>query len=321
MPIPSPAADPAPVQTSWLHALEPGRQITGHARVIAAERALARTGVPFHRLTLGDASGTTITARRFNTGDEAVPPVGAVVSVTGLVERYREQACLTLRRCVVDPAIPASVFVPAMPPSRRATLADLDAEIALITDAALRDWVTACYSASCRAAFAAHPAAVRHHGAAAGGLLTHTVRVARIARGLVELLPGIDRDEVLAGALLHDLGKLRELGAEPGSDLTDDGLLLGHLVLGVRLAWAAAAGIARLAPARVDRVLHIVLASHGTPAWGSPVPPATLEAVTVHLADLAEARLEQALRARETAPAGAGRTAFVPGLGSRFLVE
>jgi 3'-5' exoribonuclease len=299
-------------------ALTPGSTVTGLTRVLTAEAALARTGAPFHRLTLADPHGISLPARRFATGTEPPPVPGSVVCVRGLVETYHGTLGLKLTACTVDPTVPAAVFRPQMPASRRATLADLDALIAAIADPPLRAWVVACLGPE-RDRLAHHPAAVRHHGAVVGGLLTHLVRVGRTALALAALAPGIvDRDVLLAAALLHDLGKLTELSDDPGAEPTARGRLYGHVVLGVLQMAAGAGDVAGLDPARRDAVVHAALAAHGRLEWGAPVVPATLEALLLHEADRAEARVEAALAALERTPAGAAWTAYLPGFGTRL---
>ena len=299
--------------------LAPGTAARGLARVLDAHSAVARTGSPYHRLLLADPSGARLPARRFDARD-APPALGAIVEVEGVLEAFRGAACLKLARCAVDPAAAAEAFWPQVPAWRLPELADLDDLVASIADTPLRTWVAACLPADVRARLAAMPAAVARHGAAVGGLLAHIVRVARAALALAELAgPAVDRDVLLAAALLHDLGKLEELQPEPGAGLTERGLLVGHVVLGA-LAAADAAAAAGLDRARVDAVFHAALAAHGRLEHGAPVVPATIEALLLHQADRAEAALEAALAAVERAGPAAGWTPYLPAFGTRLRV-
>ncbi len=146
-----------------------------------------------------------------------------------------------------------------------------------------------------------------YHHAYLGGLLEHTVAVAALCAHLVDQHPSANRDLLVAAALLHDIGKVDELECDTSIEYTDEGRLLGHLVLGVqRIADAAArVGIDRRADVLV-RLEHAVLSHHGELEWGSPKRPSTLEALLLHHADNLDAKaagfaslLSRASRAEE----------------------
>jgi 3'-5' exoribonuclease len=299
--------------------LTPGMRLAGHARIVQAEIAHTRTGSSFHRMTLGDQQGGELTAIRFEVGEEPAPVAGSIVRITGVIERYLGRASGKLTTCVADPNVPGELFLPRMPASRAASLTDLDALIVELMDPSLRVWVDVCFDPATRARFALHPAAVRHHGALVGGLLSHTVRVSRIALALADLAGEmVDREVLLAGALLHDLGKLTEVLPEPGAGFTEQGSLLGHVLLGALRAAQVAATIPALEAARVDLVLHAIVAAHGTREHGAPIVPATLEALLLHLADQAEAKLEAALEAIAQMPSMETWTTYHRDFGTRL---
>jgi 3'-5' exoribonuclease len=144
------------------------------------------------------------------------------------------------------------------------------------------------------------PGSARHQFSYVGGLLEHTLRVAENALFLAKRYweryadprPGFDPDLVLAGAVLHDIGKLVELeGVFPGESESDVGGLIGHLVLGRDLLRAAVAECP-IPAEKLLRLEHILLSHHGQPEWGSPKPPMTLEALLVHYANEVDVRFE-----------------------------
>ena len=96
---------------------------------------------------------------------------------------------------------------------------------------------------------------------------------------------------MLAGALLHDIGKLEELQEQIGAEQTPQGRMIGHIILGMQYVEEQAQQLPTLDKAIVNDLLHIILAHHGTKEFGSPVCPATIEALLVHQADTAEAKL------------------------------
>jgi 3'-5' exoribonuclease len=144
--------------------------------------------------------------------------------------------------------------------------------------------------------FCTWPAAQRHHGAVRHGLLAHSLRVSDLAIRIASAYPPdqltYDRSLVVAAALLHDIGKVRTLPAIAGAVVPEAVTHFDHVTLGILIVQQAVANLdPPLEPARLDALLHIILAHHARPEWGATVEPKTTEAWLVHVADLAEARL------------------------------
>ncbi|MFZ5768622.1 MAG: 3'-5' exoribonuclease YhaM family protein [Bacillota bacterium] len=154
--------------------------------------------------------------------------------------------------------------------------------------------------------FVAAPAARENHHCYQGGLLQQTLEVVRLCEGMASVFTGLDRDLLLAAALLHDVGKVWEYDAGSVTfERTDPGKLLGHVVMGweaVRRVWPEVPGFPEVEGLHLE---HMLLSHHGLREWGSPVEPSTPEAVALHQADLASARLHQALEAVSGLAAGA----------------
>ena len=140
--------------------------------------------------------------------------------------------------------------------------------------------------------FIVNPAGMRMHHAYIGGLLQHSVDVAGIAIALAEQIGNVDKDLVIAGALLHDIGKLREISSQIGFPYTNEGRLLGHIAMSVIIVQEAAAKL-KLPAARLEQLQHILLSHHGDNEKGSPVECATKEAFIVHYADEINAIMNQ----------------------------
>ena len=140
--------------------------------------------------------------------------------------------------------------------------------------------------------FLRNPAGMRLHHAYIGGLLQHSVDVATLASNMADTIGGVDKDLIVAGALLHDVGKLREISASMGFPYTTEGRLLGHISMSAAMVQEAAAK-ARVTSPKLQHLLHIVLAHHGEPEKGSPVACATKEAFIVHYADELDAIMNQ----------------------------
>ena len=140
------------------------------------------------------------------------------------------------------------------------------------------------------------PAAMAVHHAYRGGLLEHVLKVTEAARGLARAY-GADVDVVTAGALLHDIGKLRELEYDTAVTYSRDGNLLGHITIGSMIVHEACAAIPGFPEALRTHIEHVVLSHHGERDHGSPVVPMTAEAFIVAMADDLDAKLHQVRRA------------------------
>jgi 3'-5' exoribonuclease len=145
------------------------------------------------------------------------------------------------------------------------------------------------------AAYGRSPAATEYHHAYVGGLLEHSVSMARSAATLAaERGAELDRDLLVAGALLHDLGKVCEMTAGPAFDYTDAGRLVGHIVLGCIEADRRMAAIADFPAQTRLHVLHLLASHHGQKEFGAPVLPATPEALALHHLDNLDAKVRAA---------------------------
>ncbi|MGH3133129.1 MAG: HD domain-containing protein, partial [Gaiellaceae bacterium] len=241
------------------------RTVEGVFAVTKKERRRTRAGASYLALELADASGridarvwsdVEILDQRFGEGD--------AVKVLGRVERFGGKLQVQVRAVESVDADPAELT-----PSLRRDADELDgfleflaAEIAhpglaAVVDSFLRD-------AETRASLRALPAAGNdgHHGYA-GGLLEHTVGVATLCRETAQLHPRLRADLLLAAALLHDVGRIRELGRGPAFRQTEEGRLLGHVHLGLRMIEERARD---LDPAVLAELLHAVASHHDRPA-------------------------------------------------------
>ena len=140
--------------------------------------------------------------------------------------------------------------------------------------------------------FSKHSGGKTVHHAYLSGLLEHTVTVTEIGVDLAKKYDYVCMDYVIAGCLLHDIGKLKELTAFPKNDYSDEGQLLGHLMIGTEMIHDYARSIEGF-PEEIERILkHIIIAHHGEYEYGSPKRPKCMEAMIVHLADYTDSRLK-----------------------------
>lgn len=216
--------------------LEENRTVEGVYAVAKKERLRTRNGAAYLALELVDPSGR-IDARVWNDVEllDNRFAEGDAVRVLGRVERFRDRLQLDVR--TLEPA--ADVDPAAMAPALRRDADELEGFLEfLVADIAhdgLRLVVERVLDADTRAAMRTLPATLDSHHSYAGGLLEHTVGVATICRETAQLHQRLRVDLLLAAALLHDVGRTRELGRGPVFKQSDEGRLLGHVHLGLRL--------------------------------------------------------------------------------------
>ena len=140
--------------------------------------------------------------------------------------------------------------------------------------------------------FQNHSAAKTVHHGFVGGLLEHTLGVVRLCDFYAATYPLLNRDVLLAAALCHDIGKTRELSEFPLNDYTDDGQLLGHIMIGAEMIHDKVKEIPGFPSVLESELKHCILAHHGELEFGSPKKPAMAEAVALNLADNTDARME-----------------------------
>lgn len=131
-----------------------------------------------------------------------------------------------------------------------------------------------------------------HHGFV-GGLLEHTVSVAKLCNLLGGIYPILNKDLLVVSALLHDIGKTKELSAFPMNDYTDEGQLIGHIVMGVEMVTEKLRNIPDFPVKLASEIKHCIVAHHGEFEFGSPKKPAIIEALVLSMADNLDAKIEQ----------------------------
>ena len=140
--------------------------------------------------------------------------------------------------------------------------------------------------------FEEHSAAKTVHHGFIGGLMEHTLSVARLCDYMASAYPVIKRDMLITAALLHDVGKTRELSSFPLNDYTDEGQLIGHIVIGVEMIDDAIRSIPDFPVKLAHELKHCIVAHHGELEYGSPKKPALAEAVALNMADSTDAKLQ-----------------------------
>ena len=299
--------------------LSVGDQVSECFLLAQASKGQARNG-PFWSLKLQDASGV-IEAKLWSPGAAAIDdlPAGQFVLATGTVTSYRDQPQLNLDRLEPLGTSPEGVdfshFLPESeekPESLYAKLEDF-----LSVNIGHAPWRRFCRKVlgdpEIREKLLAAPGAKAMHHAYRGGLLEHTLAVCKVAHSLCELYPALDRDTLLAAAAFHDMGKAWELSSGLTRDYTDEGQMLGHIVLSLTLLEPYLRKAKDLDPGLILHFKHMLLSHHGELAYGSPKTPMTPEAMLLHFADNIDAKVQQFTGAVEN-PDKIGVAGFVRGL-------
>jgi 3'-5' exoribonuclease len=240
--------------------LEENRTIEGVYAVAKKERLRTRNGAAYLALELVDPSGR-ISARVWNDVEllDARFAEGDAVRVLGRVERFRDRLQLEVRTLEPAEDVDPASMAPAMRRDADELEGFLEFLVAEISHAGLRAAVLKVLEPTTVAAMRAFPATIDGHHSYAGGLLEHTVGVATLCRETAQLHPRLRSDLLLAAALVHDVGRTVELTRGPTFRPTDEGRLLGHVHLGLRLIEERAAQLD--AGIRAE-VLHAVASHH-----------------------------------------------------------
>lgn len=278
--------------------------------------SVTRNGQPYLAFTVGDRSGR-IEARYWNVPDDLPGRLmpGEALRLDATVTSWKGALQLTVTAAEPCPIESLDELLVISPVCREKLVAELREVIAGVGEPFLRELLeNLLLTADFLPRYAAAPAARRNHHAWSGGLLAHSLAVARAALAVAGRYGGyVDRNLLVAAALLHDVGKVAEYTSPPAIDWTDEGRLIGHIVLGAQMVERAIAEVPDFpVPLRL-RLLHAILAHHGGPDKGSPVAPQTLEAVLLHHLDWLDGAAQGVVdHLRNDPPNGNGWTSRCP---------
>jgi 3'-5' exoribonuclease len=258
-----------------------------------ATRAISNNGTPYLSLTLQDTSGT-IDAKMWQIEDSDldIAQIGRLVKVNGLVGVYKGHPQLKINDLspVSEDSVDLSKFIPTAPVSVEAMEKRLWEFVDLIEDEELKKITTTILKDNWEA-YTTYPAGVSVHHAYLGGLMFHSLSICAMAIKVADQYSFLSKDYLIAGSLLHDIGKTRELSGPKISTYTEGGNLLGHITLGADLVYEE--GKKEGMDAEKLMVLtHMILAHHGEMELGSPKVPATAEAYVLHALDDLDAKME-----------------------------
>lgn len=283
-------------QRKFVADLQEGDQVSG------VYLATAKTLQDFKEKNKGQFLSVTIADRSGQIPailwDEAVETearlkAGALVEVKGKVNTWRGNLQVYL-----DSIRPSSgpfdkeLFLPVTPQDLDELQARLKKIMALVGDPYLKKVLNAFFGeAKWAGRFADCPAGYSWHQAYLGGLLEHTVNICELGLELMKKYPELDKDLLLTGALLHDIGKMEEYVYETSIGISDEGRLLGHIVIGETAVAEKIRNIPDFPEELAWQLRHLIISHHGERANGSPKRPKTAEAIALHLLDNLDAQV------------------------------
>lgn len=280
--------------------IQPNQEIASAFAVAEKQLRTARNGTSFLTLKLTDKTGE-ITGRIWERASESFDSIPArrVVFVRGRSETYRDELQLNIldfhpvKTADIDPYD----FLPVSPSDPGALLDRLKALVSGIKDKACGQLLKSLFKDRILVnRFRTAPAAKSMHHACLGGLLEHTAAVTELAARIADLYPFLDRDLLITGAILHDIGKIDEFVYDLCIDYSDEGRLLGHMVLGVNIIEEKLRGLKNFPSEKALLLKHLVLSHHGEAEFGAVKVPMTREAFVLNFADDLDAKMNALTR-------------------------
>ena len=259
--------------------------------------AETRNGKPYDNLILQDKTGT-LDGKVWDPNSQGIADYDEkdFIEVFGDVINYNGNLQLNIRqiRKAEEGEYNPADYMPTTDKSVDGMYEELTAYIRQISNEYLRQVLEFYYvkDEAFIKRFKAHSAAKTVHHGFSGGLLEHTLSVTRMCDYFTQNYPILNRDLLLTSAILHDIGKVKELSTFPDNDYTDEGQLIGHIVIGVEMIDDAIRTIPDFPEKLAHELKHCIVAHHGELEYGSPKKPALAEAVALNMADTTDAKLQ-----------------------------
>lgn len=292
----------------FIKELKIGMTIQGEAFLLA-ESSLreTRAGSPYLKATLSDKTGR-IDDRYWDVPRAIIGDlkIGSGVRIDGVVEDYPLGS--GQRQVRIEYLEPVEILdLEDFLPRTKRDLAEMRRELRQVRQAIENSYLSQLLDRifadeEFADSFSKATAAKIYHHAYIGGLLEHTLSVARLCSFVCDEHPEIDRDLLLTAAILHDVGKTRAYTTGPILDFTDEGKLIDHLVEGALMVQRAIDNIEGFPQDLRNRLLHAIVAHHGALERGSPIVPKTLEALALHHADWLDGSIRGFLDVIESEP-------------------
>ncbi|MGB9614701.1 MAG: 3'-5' exoribonuclease YhaM family protein [Fervidobacterium sp.] len=303
------------------------KEIDGIFKVKSKKLQETKDGKKFLLLTLEDRTGSVRAVDWYNAEkNDQLLQVGMIIRVTGKVVYFEERVQINIAnsesavRKLSETEYEIERFV-----SKISNIEDMFKEllnmIKSVKDSDYRKLLEIFFveDKSIAEVFKSAPAGMRIHHAYIGGLLEHSLNVAKMVDQICSIYDKLDRDLLVTGALLHDIGKIKEYTlSQRGIEVTTEGELIGHIIIGIEYINQKARGIT------YDKILklkHLIASHHGEFEWGSPVVPKTPEALVLHFIENMDSKLNRVFQIIDKEDDTKEWSEYDTNLNRRFLLK
>lgn len=307
------------MKSPTIASLEVGQPATGVFMVTYKDVRQKKGGDHFLSLTLADRSGD-IDAKMWDNVDKIMDTFerDGFVRVKGVSQIHLNKLQFTIHtlQAVPESEVDLGDFFPASSRDPEEMFAELRGHIEAIGNAHLKALLTAIFDdAGISRRYKRAPAAKSIHHAWLGGLIEHVLSLCSLCKLIGPHYSQVDVDLLITGAILHDIGKIDELNYDRGFSYSDEGQLLGHILIGLRMINEKMCLLPDFPPRLRTLVEHLVASHHGTLEYGSPKVPMTAEAMLLHHLDNLDSKMETVRGAVEKDKLADGSwTTYVPSL-------
>ncbi len=314
------------VPLAHVRELPHGERVVGYYLVSRFDVKPKRTGGNYLALHLQDATGK-MDARMWEGFEEVLAKVkpGDAVKIDAVRNDYNETRTLIIERirpATLEEVPDPKVFLPHSPLPTDQAREQLAALLDSMSSDPLRRLLQAIFAEEeFLRIFLSAPAGKQWHHAEIGGLVQHTLMLAHVADGICRFYPQLNRDLLVSGAILHDIGKVFELSADHAIDYTVDGRLMGHIYLGATLVEDKIDQQPDFPPEIRRQLVHLILAHQGDGTMGSPVKPMTPESLVIHYLDQLDSKLDAFRRVRAQTPEGQPFSEYVKLMDRFFYMQ
>lgn len=287
------------------------KPVTGQYLIAENQYRTAKNGTHFLAMKIGDQTGE-IGVKIWDASEELYHQleVGKVIEIINVIPKlFKDQIQLEwdgrnnqVFRIIPEDQIDYSHLLPHSPGNLKIFWSFLSNAIANIKEPVLQKVLRSFFDdQEFIDKFLRVPAALKRHHAYIGGLVEHTAGVTSLCLAAADYYPMVNRDLLITGAILHDIGKTKTYKIGKGFDGTDEGKLIGHLVLGVQMVERAFSTVfGQMTPTENEQnlrnqLIHLLVSHHGIMEWGSPIEPLTVEGCILHHADNMDAQITKFL--------------------------